>query len=131
MICGPSSATLTRERPTLDLSFTNMDAERKAALEVGDSPCSLRAVFMSEVGHRGLDGAMFRLAVADPWTTARMDVAISGTNGGHFGMVIDPELLEAAVEKRAGSFPLETRLRDLVACSPLAFRLDDLLAPTA
>lgn len=105
-----------------------MEPELQAAFEIGGSAYSVRARFVGDITEPGLDGARFELAVADPRATARLQVVVSGTLGGHAGMEIDPEVLEAAVEKRAGNFPLETRLRDLVARSPLALRREDLLA---
>jgi hypothetical protein len=85
------------------------------------------AVFMRDITEPGLDGARFLLAVADHNRSTTLQAVMSGTLGCHASMEIEPEVLEAAVEMRAGSFERATRLDDLLAASPLGLRREDLL----
>jgi hypothetical protein len=77
------------------------------------------AQFIGESGRRDLDGVRWRFAVSDGSTVEVIEAVLSGTGGGEAGMEVEPTELEYKVEKRARQYAIETRLRDLVADSPI------------
>jgi hypothetical protein len=90
----------------------------------------LRGVRRVHTRHHGIGAGRRAVLVCRgrPNRSTTLQAVMSGTLGGHAGMEIEPEVLEAAVEIRAGSFERATRLDDLLAASPLALRREDLLA---
>lgn len=62
--------------------------------------------------------------VADPSRTDTLVGTVSGSQGGYHDMPVDEKALEAEVEQIAGGFPVESRLDDLVAASPLTLTRD-------
>jgi hypothetical protein len=96
-------------------------------LKRGNTPGNVAAVLAGESGPRDLDGVRWSFVVTDGSHTDVIEVGLSGSQGGGRGMSIDQDLLEGAVERRAVcSFPVESRLPDLVAASPLSLRREDL-----
>lgn len=93
------------------------------------APYSVAAVFIGEVTQNGLDGAQWRLYVSDGRESGYVEAQISGTNGGHRGMSVEPAFLEFEVEFISGRFARVARLQRLLAASPVAIEADRLPIP--
>lgn len=95
-------------------------AERVVAkLRCDVAPCGVAAAFDRETTPNGLDGVRWRFVAGDGERVVRIEAGVSGTNGGTRGMAVDPVALERMVESKAGSYPRESRLTDMVAASPI------------
>ena len=95
-------------------------------IQQGNVPYNIAAAFQADVSPPDLDGARWLLVVTDGTTSDDLHAQLSGSEGGSPGMQIDTGVVERAVEERAGSFDVRTRLADMVAASPLTLRADDL-----
>lgn len=90
-------------------------------------PGSLAVVVDRELPERGRDGRSWTFCVTDGAQVAWVVAELLGGRGGASGRVIDPALLEAAVERRAiNSYPVETRIGDLVSAGSVVLRAEDL-----
>jgi hypothetical protein len=108
-----------------------MDSELVAAalskLRKGEVPGGIAAVLDRETLLRGRDGRHWTFCVTDGAQFAPIDAELARTRGGGQARVIDPALLEAAIERRvANECRVESRLSDLVAKAPIVLRDDDL-----
>jgi len=108
-----------------------MDSELIAAalskLRNGEVPGGIAAVLDRETFLRGRDGRHWTFCVTDGVKVAPVDAELSRTGGGGQVHAIDPALLEAAIERRAGNeCPVESRLSDLVAKASIVLRDEDL-----
>jgi hypothetical protein len=79
-------------------------------------------VFIADVTPPDLDGVRWRFFVTDGVTTGEIEAGIAGSNGGERGMAVDERELEHRVERQTLGFPVETRMRDLLAGSPMTLR---------
>jgi hypothetical protein len=92
-----------------------------------EAPYRVAASFAGETTPRDLDGVRWTVIVTDGLRgPVRIEAVLSRTQGGYAGMDIEPAVVEAAVERKAGAFDVATRLGDLTAASPLVLRPDDL-----
>lgn len=74
-------------------------------------------------GPQKLEERAMRLRINDLGKCADL----SGTNGGRYGMPVDPASVERVIEAKGGSFLRESRLSDMLARGRFALRRDDLL----
>jgi hypothetical protein len=92
----------------------------------GQTYVNVAAVFIGEATANDQDGALWWLYVTDGVNDGGViETTISGTWGGRRGMAVDADKMERTIERRAGTFPVETRLRDMLDASPLTIELDD------
>jgi hypothetical protein len=110
--------------------MTNVPAEivdrALAKLEGGKTYVNVAAVFIGEITANDQDGASWWLYVTDGVSSGDViEATITGTWGGQRGMAIDTDQMELTIERRAGNFAVETRLRDLIAASPLTIQAED------
>jgi hypothetical protein len=85
-------------------------------LQRGETIYDVAAVFIAESTKPDLDGASWSVYVTDGNVGGVMvEAMVARTYGGARGMAVDPAKIERAIERRAGHFPAETRLRDLAA----------------
>lgn len=102
----------------------------KAALEKltrGRAFGEVAAVLVGESGPPDLDGVRWTLVVTDGTETDVIEADLSRSEGGSRGMDIAVGVVEGVVEDRAvNSFPLESRLADLVEASPLNLRAEEI-----
>jgi hypothetical protein len=97
-----------------------------ARLLGGDTYVNVAAVFVGEITANDQDGASWRFYLTDGVNEGGLiDATVAGTRGGHRGMAIDADRMERAIERRAGNFAVETRLRDMLAASPLTVEHED------
>jgi hypothetical protein len=77
------------------------------------------AAYYSDVTPNDLDGWRGRFLVSDGARREVVDAGISGSKGGYRGMPVNPAAVERALERYAGGFDRDSRLRDLVDASPV------------
>lgn len=88
-------------------------------------PYSVAAVFIWEdQDDPSRDGVRWHFAVTDGRKVTTLAADLSGTNSGHRNMEVDVAALEYIVEEIAGRYPLETRVQDMLADSPLVIDPD-------
>jgi hypothetical protein len=80
---------------------------------------NVAAVYVADVTPADLDGVPWRFVVTDGTTVAEIEAGISGSRGGVAGMEVEEDQLERRVEQRALNYPVETRLQNRRAASPL------------
>jgi hypothetical protein len=97
-----------------------------AKLQRSDTYVNVAAVFVGEITANDQDGASWWLYVTDGVNEGDVvEATIAGTHGGQREMQVNSAEMERAIERRAGNFAVETRLRDLLAASPLTVEMDD------
>lgn len=79
----------------------------------------IAAGLIGDISANDLDGVRWRLAVTDGNRVDSVDAVLSATNGGRRGMPVSAGTLERRIERFAGRFPVESRLVDLVAATPI------------
>lgn len=85
------------------------------------SPCGIGAAFEADITEPDRDGRLFSVVVTDTiHGVGRVEV---GAPRVAHDREIETEAIEEFVEQEAGRFPLETRMRDLLAASPLRIEL--------
>ncbi len=94
-----------------------------AKVRAGKAPSDVVAVYTGDVTEPSRDGTVAHVVVCDgrKITGMRVGIARSLLVGE-----VEPDIIEAAVERRAASLPAATRLADLTAHPILALRRDDL-----
>ena len=95
-------------------------AERRAR----DSPTGVGAVFDRDSSPRDLDGFCWQMVVSDGERGGVINARISGTQA-ITKYVISVIALQRVVERRAGFFPVESRIEDLLAVGSLVLRSED------
>jgi hypothetical protein len=87
-------------------------AQVRAAGRRASSPCGVGAAVWMDVTENDRDGLRLRMMVTD---------TIHGFDSFDVGLPrassVAPEVVEDRVEHLAGSYPIETRMRDLVAAA--------------
>jgi hypothetical protein len=95
-------------------------------LQRGETNYNVAAVFVAESTKPGQDGASWYVHVTDGITEGvTVEAMVPNTYGGDRGMAIDEARIERAVERRAGHFPVETRLTELDALVWVQIDYDD------
>lgn len=92
-------------------------------MRAASSPTGIGAAFEQTVSSPGEDGHRFRLCASDGHQSAPIVVGLSRTESVTFAE-IPASALERVVERIAGSFPAETRLKDL-AGAEISLRAGD------
>jgi hypothetical protein len=90
-----------------------------AKLKGGQVATSVAAIFVGDLTANDLDGVHWRFVVTDGSTIGTVDGGIAGSKVGARGMAVNEADLERRVEREAGRFPVDTRMDDLLAASPL------------
>lgn len=89
-------------------------------------PGNVAAVLYREWPWSGRDGRRWTFYVTDGVRAAWVDAELSASSGVA-AQRTNRALLEAAVERRAvNSYPVESRMDDLVSAAPLSLRAEDL-----
>jgi hypothetical protein len=97
------------------------------ALRKFKSRGELSAVFAGESGATDQDGRRWKFVVTDGNSYEVIEGELSGSQGGERGVDFEEAGLEGALEKRvSGRFPIETRLSDARAASPITLWREDL-----
>jgi hypothetical protein len=91
-----------------------------AKLKSNRTPGNVAAVLVGENTPPGLDGVQWRFFVCDGNTTAYLNATISGSSLASEGGLPDEGELERRVELAALTFPLDSRMADLLAVDPLS-----------
>jgi hypothetical protein len=112
--------------------MTNVSADivnrALAKLQARQTYVNVAAVYIGDATDPGQDGVTWLLYVTDGVESGDVIKAtVAGTYGGRHGMAIDEDKMEQTIERRASNFAVETRLRDMLAASPLTIELDDVL----
>jgi hypothetical protein len=98
-------------------------ATKRAAL----SPTGIGAYFDRNVTPRDLDGWRCRMVVADGAGAAQVDVNLAGSE--HlYAYEIPVMALIRVTERRAGSFPVDSRLKSMALQKQIMLRSDDFRA---
>jgi hypothetical protein len=86
-------------------------------LKSDDTPCGVAAEFCGETGSPGRDAyeATFRVTDGRKWGYAKL--RLTGTEGGRPGMNVSGQVWARALESKAGIFPWEDRLLQMIAMS--------------
>jgi hypothetical protein len=96
--------------------------EAAAKLKRGEARCGIGVALSREVSPPGLDGVRWRFVATDGKHWCTIDAGISGSATVYAGVPDNRFGLERMVERAAGRFPIETRLADMRAASPLTLR---------
>jgi hypothetical protein len=80
-----------------------------------DAPYGVVAEFRGECGPDDFDGACWELLIADGASTGIVEVELSASDGGRYGMEVRPEAIEDATERLAAHFPLGKKAASMVA----------------
>lgn len=100
---------------------SSSDMELRATHRRRESPCGIGAAFEADVTEADRDGRRFSLVVTDTMNGFGQ-VEVHAPRVQH-----DTEVktlkLEELVEMEAGSFPVESRMSDLIEASPLTIEL--------
>jgi hypothetical protein len=83
----------------------------------GDTPYGVVAALRGECGTDDFDGACWELLVADGTSTGIVEVELSASDGGYYGMEVRPEVIEDATERLAAHFPLGEKAACMIAWS--------------
>lgn len=106
--------------------MTSSLTERLVAKLAGnETPYGIAAVLVGETSAADLDGAEWALQVSDGRQVADLRARLSGSQWGRPGMAIDEAKLVAAIERRARNCPVESRLAEFVAASPIVLTAED------
>lgn len=81
----------------------------------GGTAYGVAAVYVRPTTANDQDGYTWRVLLGDGDGTGEIDVTLSATEALQVNGEIDAERVEVAVEKLTGSYPLETRLKDVLA----------------
>lgn len=85
------------------------------------------AVLVGESGATDQDGRRWKFVVTDGDSFDVIEGDLTGSQGGERGADFEDAALEAALEKRvSGRFPIETRLAEARAASPISLWREDL-----
>ncbi len=94
-----------------------------------DSQYGVMAFFRGECGSPDLDGARWQVYVTDGRSGGIVQVELSASRGGRFGMEIDPAAIEHATQRLALRFPAGVRAACMIDESenvgPLSLRNAD------
>ncbi len=80
-----------------------------------DAPYGVVAEYRGECGPDDFDGACWELLIADGASTGIVEVELSASDGGRYGMEVRPEAIEDATERLAAHFPLGKKAASMVA----------------
>lgn len=80
-----------------------------------DAPYGVVAEFRGECGPDDFDGACWELLIADGTSTGIVEVELSASDGGCYGMEVRPEAIEHATECLAADFPLGKKAACMIA----------------
>jgi hypothetical protein len=80
---------------------------------------------VGETSAADLDGAEWALNLSDGRKVADLRARLSGSQSGSPGTAIDEAKLMAAIQRCAGDFPVESRLAEFVAASPIVLTGED------
>jgi hypothetical protein len=87
-------------------------AMARARERAATTPTGIGAAYLGDVTNRDRGGWQGIVAVSDGQQDVILTVAVAGHNGFR-GMPVEDAAIAALVERHAGSFPRESRLRDL------------------
>jgi hypothetical protein len=98
-----------------------IELQDRATYRRAHSDYGIGAAFERDMTEPGRDGRKFLCVVTDTKNGfGRIEVLAPRVPHGR---EVDPETIEEFVEKRAGSFAIESRMQDLLAASPLRIEL--------
>lgn len=106
------------------VSWVSNEEQRRAAARAQITATGIGAAFEREIGPPDLDGTRWRVWLSNGTDAGPVEVELSKTQQTATGR-ISVMALQRACERRAGGFPRETRLREMLAEGRLRLRSDD------